>query len=313
MSDANLSSEELEFDAAFDAAPTKPAAKPKPAPQQETTDQQDQVAEQPGGEGDGQQEQQTKPEGEDALRAEIAALKRERDEALHKWRSDSNRQSVFARENNQLKERVAALTGEVSKLKDELAAARKPASGANSGGDSSDLLENAPELKAAVERRIQEALSESTRELRAQLDAANAKLAEVSQTAVEAAQRVEPLLSREEQREIEQVRSELDKLFPNWRRDLPEIARWVDDQEPQIKAMFPGRGLRDSSTVLKLFYADKGVAKSAGGGNTGSTGSTSRDRLKAAAGILPRSVSRPAVNNDDFDGAFEEFVSASKR
>jgi hypothetical protein len=81
----------------------------------------------------------------------------------------------------------------------------------------------------------------------------------------------------------------------------------VETQPEQIRAMFPGRGLQDSSTILKLFYADKGVAMP----NKGA-GATS-DRLRAASGIPPRTVTRPVVNKDDFEGAFAEFVAQGKR
>jgi uncharacterized phage infection (PIP) family protein YhgE len=317
MPSEELTNDEQDFDAAFEAASEAKTQTP-PKKQQEAADEA--AGDEAGREADGDASHQASgPEGEQEQRQEapeeqVARLTRERDEALHKWRSDANRQSFLTRENNQLKEQLGSLKSQVERLQAELTQAKKQAEpkptkqSPREDGDASDLLENAPELKAAVERRIQMALEEGTREIRAQLDAARAQLAEVSQTAQQAAQYVEPLVSREEQRETEAVRQELDKLFPNWRRDVQEIARWVETQPEQIRAMFPGRGLQDSSTILKLFYADKGVASPPKG-----TGATSNDRLRAASGIPPRTVTRPTVNKDDFEGAFAEFVAQGKR
>lgn len=309
MSLAELSKEEQDFDSFFEQAFNKGAGD-KPAPKK--VEEEDEGKEPDVGDKPEPKVEDKAPEPkqqDDAsiaqLREQIASLTQQRDEALHKWRSDANRQSNLMRENNQLKEQVAGLTAKVKEL--ETRSPAKPEAKDESG--LSDVLESAPDLKAALERRIQQALEEGTRTLREKLDAAEQQLAEVGQTARDAAQRVEPLASREEQRSYEAVRAELDKLFPSWRQDVAEIRVWINDQPDEIKAMFPGKGLKDSSTVLKLFYADKGAAKPpAADAGTGAED----DPLRKAAGIAPRSVTRPAPNKDDFDGAFAEF-SAKKR
>lgn len=306
---ADLTQDEQDFDAAFEAAQKTPSDKPTSEKPEVETPQgdADEGAQQPE-EGGGDEAQ---PEGkaggaEPTLEQKLADALRERDEALHKWRSDANRQSAITLKNNQLTAQVSRLTDEVARLKAQLSEqTKKPAAAAEGGDDASDVLENAPELKAAVERRIQAALEGGTRELREKLDAATSKLAEVGQQADHAAQRIEPLASREEQRQIEDVRGQLDKAFPKWRADVAsgELQRWVETQPEQIKAMFPGKGYADSSAVLKLFYADKG-APNQGAGN---------ERLRNAAGIAPRNVARPNVNKEDFDGAFEEFSARKRR
>lgn len=237
------------------------------------------------------------------LKAQVATLVRERDEALHKWRSDANRQSNLMQENNRLKGLVADLERQVAEL--------KKTAKANESSDEPDVLENAPELKAAVDRRIREAVEFATGDLKTKLNAAEAKLAEVGQTVNDAAQRVEPLVSREQERAYESIRVELDKRFPSWRADQAAIAAWVQTQPDAIKSMFPGSGLEDSSTVLKLFYADKGAKAP---GNSGNGASNDADeRLRLAAGIVPRSQQRHEPNKDDFDGAFAEFSASKKR
>lgn len=298
-----LTQDETDFDAAFAEAAKKEDKKPQAAKPQEPENEP---------EGEGGEEQQ--PEGdqgsdeakpEPTLEEQLAAAIRERDEALHRWRSDANRQSAFTLKNNQLTEQVANLTRENGQLKTQLEElkSKKPTAPAAEEGELSDVLENAPELKAAVERRIQTAIDAVTRGLREELDAANAQLAEVGQKADRAAQQVEPLASREEKRQIEDVRAELDKLFPSWRADVAsgELQKWVDTQPEQIKAMFPGKGLQDSSTVLKLFYADKGATQTA----------ATNDKLKRAAGIAPRAATRQVAH--DFDSAFSEFAAKKRR
>lgn len=321
MSNETLTQDEQDFEAAFTAAnKSKPNTTQVEAPQGEDDRHQEvDVLDQ---EGDGEKGD-AKAKGEpkanveqklskgaaaeetvESLKQKLAIAQRERDDALQKWRSDLPRQSTLVKENARLKGEVETLTAQVKRLEADAKSAKASNTSA-SGEGSSDLLENAPELKAAVESRIQAAIETATRGLREELDAAKEK-------AALAAQVIEPLASREEQRQFEEVRQQLDKLFPNWRDDAEDIAAWVNTQPEQIKSMFPGTGFADSSTVLKLFYADKG-AQPAAGNRSGSGAGSNVDRVRRAAGIAPRAVTRVQPDPNDFDAAFAEFSANKKR
>lgn len=314
MTTETLSQDEQDFDKFFDetASKKRPAGDKPAATQQEgATETTDEPSQEGAGNEGGEGGQGSESGGDGGGADDVASLKqrldtvtRERDEALHKWRSDANRQSNLMRENNRLTGEVETLKAKVAELEQKLTAKPKAPE-----ADPNDALEGAPELKAAVEGRIQRAIEEATRDLQAKLDAATEKLAEVGQTAEQAASRLEPLASREEQNRLERIRAELDSMFPGWRARQGELAEWVKTQPAQVQAMFPGSGLDDSKALLKLFYADKGAKQP---GKTG-TGAESEDRLAKAAGIAPRTVTKPQVSNDDFDGAFAEFSASKKR
>lgn len=318
MTDATLTQDEIDFEAAFEKAaqkrqPTKQEPKDEPLPQGDD------------GEGEGSQEPEAQAPEPKAAKVDdppksepdtVESLRAQLQELHHKERSSASRVSVFMRESNQLKERVSQLEGENAALKAKLASAstdKAPAKPASKDGPD-DVLDGAPDLKAAVESRIQSAIESATRALREELDAANTKLAEVGQQASEAARQIEPLASREEARAVESVRGQLDKLFPQWRADVGSgaVQSWLETQHESIKALFPGKGLADSSTVLKLFYADKGASsapKPEGDGD----GAASRERLRRAAGIAPGTAIRHTPDKNDFEGAFEEFAAKRRR
>lgn len=296
-----MTDDEQDFEAAFDEA-----AKKKPEPKKAAPAAADE------GEGEGQQaDPVVAVQGDEPKQADedtVDSLREQLKELSHQERSSASRVSVFMREANQLRDQVADLRAQVASLQADLAKAKtgKPTP-APDDGDADDMLDGAPDLKAAVERRIQKSHSE----LRSELDAAKTQLAEVGQTVSQAAQKIEPLASREEQREVELVRGQLDKVFPAWRADIASgaVKAWLEGQPEQIKSMFPGKGLADSSTVLKLFYADKGAQKE--DPKPGQVAASS-ERLRQAAGIAPRTATRLAPNKDDFDGAFAEFAAKRK-
>lgn len=310
-----LSQDEQDFDAAFEQAateakPTKPAKKPKP----ESAEGDDAEQEPKGSsEDEGQGEQVN---GDDAQPPEdtVESLRAQLKELEHKERSSANRVGAFMREGNQLKARAQELEREVTRLTAELATAKvvKPVETPASTQALNDVLEDAPELKAAVEGRIRTALDAATRELREKLDAATNQLAEVSQTATQAAQRIEPLANREEQRSTDLVKEQLDKAFPSWKTDIQggDFGEWLHGQTEQVQAMFhKGRTFAEAGSVLKLFYADKGAPVIPPAGS----GAANNDAVRKAAGIAPRANVKPVVNNEDFDGAFAEFAAKKGR
>jgi chromosome segregation ATPase len=310
MSTTEMTKDEQDFDAAFNEAASetpakadKPKQEPKPEPKQSSVE--DAGAE---GEQQGRQEP-AKEDTVESLRQQLAAVTRERDLAAHQARADAGRQSSITRENNQLKAEVAALKTQVEQLK---AASKKPAATADGDGD---LLDNAPELKAAVESRVQQALEAATASLREELDAAKSKLAEVSQTADAAAQRVAPLLSREEQQQAEDVKNQLDQRFPGWRETIKtkEFHDWLRQQDEDTQRdYFEAKTFARASKVMRLFQADEGAKKPPEGEKT-PQGEGAANTLQRSAGIAPRTVTRLSPDKNDFDGAFAEFAAGKRR
>jgi hypothetical protein len=290
MSVAELSQEAQEFEDAF-AANVKPAEAPKKTDPVVPKEPEEPKAAAP--EATPAPKEQQPPDT-------VESMKRERDEALHRERSSANRISHFKRESTKHQEQVASLTAEVAALKAQAKPAPKPEE-----ADQHDMLEDAPDLKAAVERRIERA----TKGLREELSAANSKLAEVDQTANRAAQSIEPLVGREDERVKQSTRAELDKLFPSWQGDIntPKFQEWLKQQLVQIRNLYKeGKTVAECSSVLKLFYADKGVPKVDPAPSAKSL--TDAARLQNAGGISPRAAVRTAAGAEDFDGAFAEFA-----
>lgn len=248
--------------------------------------------------------EQQAPAGQDAsLRDQLAEALRARDAALHQQRSDAGRQSAAMRENNALKAQVEALAREVAALKQGATApGTKPDDEAT---DAADALDDTPEFRAAVERRI----AGAAKGLQARIDAAETKLAEVSLVADRSARAVEPIAAREQREHFEAIRKSLDLRFPAWRKEMRDIASWVDTQPEQVRAMFPGTNLAEASSVLALYYADKSASVPA----TTATSNGSGDRVRQAAGIAPRIAATQTPENNDFDSAFAEFAAKNKR
>lgn len=239
-------------------------------------------------------------------------LERLLSEALQRERSVAGRISA----NDQ---RVNALQRENAELKRQLSAAQaagKSAPAVKPGQSIDDVLSQTPELEQAVIRRVDVV----TAELRTALEAANAKLAEVGETAVEAANAVKPVAQQHANDAVAKVQSELDELFtPAWRTEIrgSDFGLWLREQDEAIQRMyFEATTTRATTSVLDLYYGTKGGRPKADASNDPSGGQrqpsntqprpSSQDRLREAAGIAPRAAARTSTQADDFDGAFAE-------
>lgn len=307
MSIDELTRDEQDFEAAFAAS-----AKAAPNAQDDSPADEGAEPERLAPQAEAREREEDRPPPEPAQRngkaEELTALQQDLSQALHRERSSSNRLSHFMRENNQLKEQVQSLQRQMDEMR-AAPAARASASMEPGEDPLNDVLEEAPDLKAAVERRIQR----EVKSLRDGLAAANSKLAEVDQTANRAAQDIEPLASREEQRQIESVYGQLDKSFDHWRGDLrtPAFGQWLNTQTPAIQSMFQGgRTYAEAATVLRLFYAEQGASTSP---PPARGASANQERLQRAAGIAPRALTKLSSKADDFEGAFAEFASQTRR
>lgn len=245
----------------------------------------------------------------------IADLRRQLQESQQRERSSAGRVSHFMRESNQHADRLRALEQELQELRAAKAApAPQPGS---TDEDLNDALAEAPELRAAVERRVSKAVAA----VQAKLDAAISQLADVGKKVETAAQQVEPLVSREEERQAQSVYEALDQRFAGWREEVkaPAFQTWLGSQPRQVQELYlHGQALEDAATVLTLYRASTGAPKSEATAPQGAqpaqaeAGDAKQQRLREAAGIAP--VPRgPVVNRkDDFEGSFAEFVNAKR-
>lgn len=295
--------EQAEFDAAFaesaalraanDGPTARPTAEPSPAPSK--------------------REVEAKPEAAAPAPAPRATehdtLSGQLAEALHRERSSANRISAFAKENNQLKQSIADMQRQISDLM--AVSAKSPASAATSA--KSDVLKEAPDLEAAVQARIAEAIAP----YKEALSKHSARLDDVDDRATLAAESIQPLSQAEHQRKLRSVMTQLDEAFSTeWRKDIKQapFVQWLNRQDKVIQDRYADADTFDtSSTVLRMYYADAGLQRRPAPPATRSEPPTSSaQRLRNSATLPPSSVSRPSAKADDFDSAFEEFANARR-
>lgn len=234
-------------------------------------------------------------------------------EARHRERSASNRISAFAQENNKLQ----AMVNEMRAKLDELTAAKAAPAPTPPQPDDDDVLGNAPDLEAAVNKRVQR----GTAGLESTVTELRKKLEETQQTATEAKAGLEPILTREQQARHEQTWAKLDERFtPSWREDVKTetFDSWLKGSPQQIQDLF-GRANtpEECAPVLTLYYASTGKQTQTPQPTPASQGAanTNTERLRKAAGVAPRGTLRPASGPapDDFDGNFAAFAQQLKR
>lgn len=239
----------------------------------------------------------------------VDELQKQVKEALHRERSSANRISAFAQENNKLQSMIAEMRQRLDALD-----AAKAAPAAAPATDEADVLANAPDLEAAVQKRVRAVtagLESTVTELRKRLD-------QTEQVATQAKAGLDPIVAREERQQHEAVWNALDTRFsPAWRDDIktPDFDGWLKEQPRQIVEIFEtAKTAQDSASVLTLYYSAKGkpipaAAPSAPAANPNT------ERLRMAAGVAPRGNQRPPSGPavDDFEGNFAVFTQALKR
>lgn len=229
----------------------------------------------------------------------LAAIRKELAEAQHRERSSASRVSAFMKENNQLKERLGAIERQLKE-----AAAKPPATKRADDAELDDVLAGAPDLRSAVERRIERA----TAELRKQVEELGGKLTEVDKAASKAAADLQPLRERDEQAELGRVFGELDKQLPGWREQVksPEFKSWLEGQPSEIQALYEnGRTVAQASTVIKLYRTDTGASGKPAEKPAGTDEAAAKAaRLKEAAGIRSKATTPKADDRDSFAAGF---------
>jgi hypothetical protein len=223
--------------------------------------------------------------------------------------SSEGRLSAFSRQAQEAEARALAAERKLAELQARPAA---PPPETTPSEEEDDILKQSPELKAAIERRVNQALTP----VQTALDKANARLARIDETATTAARHVEPLVARQAQQEMDAVHRRLDEAFPAWRDTVKsgDFKAWLTAQPKQVKQLYEeGASFDEAAVVLKLFNAGKPSAATPSPA-AGTSAPPSRttiinpDRVRAAAGIRSTSPPSPAAIPEDFEGAFAAFA-----
>jgi hypothetical protein len=222
--------------------------------------------------------------------------------------SSEGRLSAFSRQAQEAEARALAAERKLAELQARPAALPPEATPTE---EEDDILRQSPELKAAIERRVNKALAS----VQTSLDKANARLAQIDETATTAARHVEPLVARQAQQEMDAVHRRLDEAFPAWRDTVKsgDFKTWLTAQPKQVKQLYEiGASFDEAAVVLKLFNAGKPSAAtpSPAAGTSAPPNRTTvinPDRVRAAAGIRSTSPPNPAAIPEDFEGAFAAY------
>ena len=260
---------------------------------------------------------QAKPEAQEPSQepdGQVQALQRQLTDALHRERSSANRISSFMRENNALKARVQELESEVSALR-----SRAQAITAEASGEEDDSFGEAPELKRAIERRV----AAIVQPLQAELDETKDRLRRTHERADMAAQAIEPLVSRAQQAEMDQIFGGLDAEFgATWRQEVAteRFAQWLQTKSPAIQQLYnAGTTLHEAAEVLDLYRAQTGALSQGKHVHHSKTpeqiAQARAAQLRHSAGIRSGlTTSKPtSATGDEFGDAFEEFAAARRK
>jgi len=242
----------------------------------------------------------------------MGEMQRQVDDARHRERSSANRVSAFAKENNQLK----SVVDEMRRQLDELMAA-KAAPVRTAAPVDDDVLDQAPDLNAAVQKRV----STATAGLESTVAELRKKVEQAQQEAEQANQRLQPIISREDRKQHEEVWNGLDERFTkSWREDIrgADFDGWLQGQRQEIRSIYTNANtVEDSASVLTLYYAAKGkpMGSPAPTPAPAQPANPNTERLRRAAGVAPRGNVRPPTGPapDDFDGHFAVFSQALKQ
>lgn len=243
----------------------------------------------------------------------IDELQRQVREALHRERSSANRISAFAKENQSLK----TIVEEMQRKLEELSAAKAaptPAPAPDAGLE--DVLADAPDLKASVQRLI----SSEKDPLLKEIEKLRSELAETKGIATTVKQAVDPIVTRETQSQYEQVWKALDDKFsPSWREDIKssDFDAFLNAGEHWKRAFNSAKTVEDSAAVLGAYYTARGIERKPAPAQQAPAPATApnTERLRLAAGVAPRGNQRPPSGPapDDFEGNFALFAQQLKR
>jgi len=233
----------------------------------------------------------------------LESLQGQMAELAQRERSASGRAAAFMRKNGELEDLIREMR---TKL-DQTAAPPVRAPAPVPAAVEEDVLTSAPDLDAAVRRRVQEVLDP----LMKRVDETAGRVDAVGRETQSMKAVVDPLSEQQFKDTVAKTRSTLDKSFtPKWRDDVvsDDFFAWVEQQPKEIQQAHKfAVTAEDSAAVLARYYAVKGFPTPTPTPTpTPSLAATNQDRLRQAAGIAPRGNARgpagPAA--DDFEGNF---------
>lgn len=238
----------------------------------------------------------------------LESLAKDLEAAQHRERSSANRISAFARQNEALQRQLAELQEKVNK------GAAAPAAAAPAPAPADDVLSKAPDLEAAVAKRVKDALDPVLKTV----EEATQRAGKAEEAATRVTEVVEPIRQRAEKSTFEETWTALDKDFTGqWRADIKSqaFADFIGSASKEIQSLHK-RAVTpaECSDVLDLFYAKRGgrpQPKTTPADETAAPAATdatpNQARLRQAAGVPSRGNSRPpAPAANDFDGAFSQ-------
>ena len=232
------------------------------------------------------------------LKAEYAKVQKERDEALHKAKSDANR--------------VAALSRRLQEL-----SVAKPSA------------DKAPDQPTEAQKALDEKIAQ-LREDYGDIADPLIELIENQRKELEGVRTVITGLNEAQQAQVIQAETQaLEARHPDWREiaQSPDFAGWLQIQPPNIKSLAESWDARETSVVLTLFKTEAGVAT---GQKTEAepkeqSEAEPKSKADAATGVRRsqqldggrdvRSRPAPAASEppDDFEAAFKYFEERRKQ
>lgn len=226
----------------------------------------------------------------DDVRAAIAAIEKDRDDARHRASSDANR--------------VAALSRKLNELQSSTASAPAP---------------------AAEKTEAQKALDDKITQLREDYGDIADPLIELIETQRQELNTVRTVLTglSDERREqvIAQETQALAARHPDWQEvaKSPDFQSWLQIQPPNIQGLAESWDARETSVVLTLFKSEKveatgqGTATVATPKPDAATGARRSQQLEGSRDTRSRPAPAASEAPDDFDAAFEFFRQKRER
>lgn len=229
----------------------------------------------------------------------IEELQAQLKDLQHRERSSANRVSVFMRENQAL----AAQIAELRKAREAPASA--PAPKAPEPND--DVLSAAPDLDAAVAKRVQAVVEPLVK----RVAAAEGRVEDIDRVTREVKTAVDPISQKALEEAIASTHKALDLSFTKqWRKDVSsaKYEEWLSRQPADVQHQAAHAiTVEDTSAVLARFYAVHGWPKrEPEQPQPTPAGNSQQERLRLASGIQPRGAPRAQAGpkDDDFEGHF---------
>lgn len=231
----------------------------------------------------------------DEQRTAMEAVRRERAEIEHRYKSDEGRVSALQRKINDLE----AIQHQAPVVAPVVAPAQPPVS--EEGIDS--FREDYPDIANAVDKMVQ---SKMTTEREGFSQAMNQMQQQMKQA-------IQPFQESEQKRFIDTQMQELESTHPDWRdvAQSTDFIEWLNVQPDPVRAMFTSDSAQDASYLVGSFKQTQPVVQEE---QAVESSSNNRQALKQA--VAPRSRRTAPVTNsipEDYEAAFDYWVDRAKK